>query len=81
MILRTVEASKVAVVALIAGLIVIPVPTAQAELVAKVDLSSQRMQVFVNGKKKYTWRVSTGKRGYTTPKGSFTPSLHFMKLE
>ena len=42
-------------------------------VVAKIDLSSQRMQVYVNGKRKYVWRVSTGKKGWRTPKGSFQP--------
>lgn len=44
-----------------------------APLVAKVDLSSQRMNVYVNGKKKYSWSVATGKRGWRTPTGSYTP--------
>ncbi len=44
-----------------------------ASLVAKVDLSSQRMHVFIDGKKKYSWPVSTGRRGWRTPTGRFTP--------
>lgn len=44
-----------------------------APLRATVDLSKQRMHVFVDGKKKYTWRVSTGKRGWATKPGSYTP--------
>lgn len=73
MIARTVTAAASAVLTLIVGLILVPSSSAQASLVAKVDLSAQRMYVFVDGKKKYTWRVSTGKPGYTTKKGSFTP--------
>lgn len=42
-------------------------------IVAKVDLSQQRMSVYVNGRKKYTWRVSTGKRGWETPPGVYRP--------
>lgn len=42
-------------------------------VLAKVDLSSQRMHVYVNGKKRYTWRVSTGKRGWETPAGAYRP--------
>jgi lipoprotein-anchoring transpeptidase ErfK/SrfK len=44
-----------------------------ANVVAQVDLSAQRMHVFVDGKKRYTWRVSTGKRGWETPPGAYRP--------
>jgi lipoprotein-anchoring transpeptidase ErfK/SrfK len=40
---------------------------------ATVDLSKQRMKVYVNGKQKFTWRVSTGKSGWQTKTGSYTP--------
>ena len=30
------------------------------------------MTVFVDGVQKYDWPVSTGKRGYSTPSGTFT---------
>ena len=44
-----------------------------ATLKATVDLSEQRMHVYVGGKKKYTWVVSTGKRGWRTKPGFYTP--------
>jgi lipoprotein-anchoring transpeptidase ErfK/SrfK len=44
-----------------------------APLVAKVDLSKQIMNVYVDGKRRYSWRVSTGKRGWRTPTGRFSP--------
>ena len=44
-----------------------------ATLKATVDLSQQRMYVFVDGKRKYTWTVSTGKRGWRTKTGFYTP--------
>ncbi len=44
-----------------------------AKVEAKIDLSAQRMTVYVDGKRAYTWKVSTGKPGYRTPKGSFRP--------
>ena len=44
-----------------------------ATLKATVDLSEQRMHVYVDGKKKYTWVVSTGKRGWRTKPGWYTP--------
>ena len=51
-----------------------------AALVAKVDLSSQRMNVYVNGKKKYSWSVATGKKGWRTPTGSFTPITTYRSI-
>ena len=44
-----------------------------ASIKATVDLSAQRMHVYIDGKKKYTWVVSTGKRGWRTKPGSYTP--------
>ena len=32
------------------------------------------MTVFFDGVEKYRWAVSTGKRGYSTPSGSYTPT-------
>ena len=50
-----------------------------AGLVAKIDISSQRMQVYKNGKLAYTWPVSTGRKGYGTPTGTYSPKgLHRM---
>ena len=40
---------------------------------AVIDLSEQRMRVFVNGKQKYKWAVSTGTKKWPTRTGSFTP--------
>ena len=43
-----------------------------ATVVARVDISSQRMKVYVNGSLRHTWRVSTGRGGYATPTGSYS---------
>lgn len=40
---------------------------------AKIDLSKQRMNVEVNGEVVHTWKISSGRRGYTTPTGSYYP--------
>jgi lipoprotein-anchoring transpeptidase ErfK/SrfK len=49
-------------------------PTAAfASVVAQINLSSQRMHVFVNGKPAYTWKVSTARSGYRTPTGTYKP--------
>lgn len=42
-------------------------------VVAKVDKAAQRMTVYVNGEKKYHWKVSTGLLRYNTPNGTHTP--------
>ncbi|MBD8892059.1 L,D-transpeptidase [Roseibium litorale] len=42
-----------------------------AAVQARVDLSSQTMQVRVNGVLKYSWPVSTARPGYRTPVGRF----------
>jgi lipoprotein-anchoring transpeptidase ErfK/SrfK len=44
-----------------------------ASVVAQIDLSSQRMHVYVNGKPAYTWKVSTARPGYRTPTGTYKP--------
>ena len=44
-----------------------------AGVVAQINLSSQRMHVFVNGKPAHTWKVSTARSGYRTPTGTYKP--------
>jgi lipoprotein-anchoring transpeptidase ErfK/SrfK len=44
---------------------------ARAEIVVKVDKSTQRMSVIVDGEHRYTWAVSTGV--YGTPSGTYRP--------
>lgn len=41
-------------------------------LVARVDLSDQRMYVYVDEKLVYTFPVSSGRKGYGTPTGQWT---------
>ena len=51
-------------------------PTAQranADVLVQVERSSQTMEVSVDGMQRYTWRVSTARRGYTTPAGTYHP--------
>jgi hypothetical protein len=44
---------------------------AEANVVIRIDKKIQRMTVSIDGVKKYSWPVSTGKAGYATPSGSF----------
>lgn len=50
-----------------------PVAAGAVTLTARIDLSSQTMVVTHRGKVKYRWKVSTGRRGYYTPTGSYSP--------
>jgi len=49
--------------------------SAGPRLVAKIDLSQQRMKVYTGGRLQYSWPVSTARRGYRTPIGSFSPKV------
>ena len=49
------------------------VSAAQATVAVHIDISSQTMSVSVNGWPYASWRVSTARRGYWTPRGSFRP--------
>ena len=61
-----------AVFAILAGLALTP---AHAGVVVRIDKSSQRMAVSVDGTMRYSWPVSTGRRGYGTPSGVFHPQM------
>jgi lipoprotein-anchoring transpeptidase ErfK/SrfK len=63
-----------ALLAILLGLVLSLPSVAQAEIVARINLSSQRMAVFVNGAPRYNWRVSTARPGYRTPTGTFKPT-------
>ena len=54
------------VVALLSAL-----PAAASTVTAKIDLSEQTMRVYVDGWPRYTWAVSTARRGYRTPTGTY----------
>jgi lipoprotein-anchoring transpeptidase ErfK/SrfK len=50
-----------------------------AALEARIDVSSQTMKVLRNGRVIHTWKVSTARKGYVTPRGSWRPTrLHRM---
>jgi lipoprotein-anchoring transpeptidase ErfK/SrfK len=40
-------------------------------LIARVNLSTQRMDVLVAGEARHNWAISSGRAGYATPRGSF----------
>ena len=46
-----------------------------SQILINIDKSRQEMTVLVDGVEKYTWPVSTGKPGYATPSGTYTPEF------
>jgi hypothetical protein len=56
---------------------------ASANILVNVDKNTQRMTVSVDGATRYVWPVSTGRAGYDTPNGTYTPfrmeADHFSK--
>ena len=51
----------------------------QSGVLAKIDLSAQRMSVYQNGRLKYTWKISTARRGYRTPLGNYRPTRMYKR--
>jgi len=64
----------VALLAAFSGLFFAGPAVAQAGVVARISLSAQRMEVYVDGAPRYNWPVSTARRGYRTPTGTFQPT-------
>jgi lipoprotein-anchoring transpeptidase ErfK/SrfK len=48
---------------------------ADAAIVVQIDRAAQRMAVIVDGAPRYDWRVSTARRGYITPPGTYHPEM------
>jgi lipoprotein-anchoring transpeptidase ErfK/SrfK len=64
---------KKTVWALAVSVILSAAPAMASTIVARVDLSEQRIHVYVNGAQRYVWPVSTARRGYVTPVGTYRP--------
>jgi lipoprotein-anchoring transpeptidase ErfK/SrfK len=64
---------KKSVWALAAAAFLCAAPAMASSIVARIDLSEQRMHVYVNGTQRYVWPVSTARSGYVTPVGSYRP--------
>jgi lipoprotein-anchoring transpeptidase ErfK/SrfK len=69
----------VTAIALAASLLGFGAMAQAASLVASIDVSSQTMTVSRYGQVIHRWRVSTARRGYITPRGTYRPTrLHRM---
>jgi lipoprotein-anchoring transpeptidase ErfK/SrfK len=58
---------------------ILPAQGVAASLVARIDVSSQTMTVSKSGRVIHQWRVSTARKGYVTPRGTYRPTrMHKM---
>lgn len=63
----------------LASALALPPPVAAADITARIDLSDQRMRVYRGGVEIHDWPVSTARRGYRTPVGSFRPGRMYRR--
>lgn len=72
---RPALAVAIAVVGFLAAIVSSPAVSlaAATRLLVVIDKSQQSMKVSVDGWRLYVWRVSTARRGYRTPNGTFRP--------
>jgi lipoprotein-anchoring transpeptidase ErfK/SrfK len=55
------------------------VPAYAGKITAKIDVSEQRMRVYQDGRLLYKWKVSTGRKGYYTPRGTYSPKRMYKR--
>jgi len=64
---------RLSLAAALAAFALVAAAPAHADLLIQIDKSAQQMTVSEDGNLLYTWPVSTGRAGYNTPNGAFTP--------
>ena len=74
--------NRLSVFMVVAGFVAaVTATTSRADVVARVDLSSQTMHVTVNGRTYARWKISSGRKGYRTPTGTWrakwTKRMHY----
>ncbi len=74
--------NRLSVFVVVAGFVAaVTATTSRADVVARVDLSSQTMHVTVNGRTYARWKISSGRKGYRTPTGTWrakwTKRMHY----
>src|SRR5215471_5128337 len=66
--------AKGGVLAILSGVMMVCMASpGKASILITVNKSVQQMSVSVDGVRRYTWPVSTGRSGYGTPSGSYSP--------
>jgi hypothetical protein len=63
---------RLGITVLLAAMLATAASAADAKVLITIDKSAQRMTVEVDGATRWTWPVSTGRRGFATPSGRFT---------
>lgn len=58
-------------VLLVIACLLVATPVVASDVAIVIDLSDQHMRVSVGGAPKYSFDVSTGRKGYNTPKGRY----------
>ena len=58
-------------IVLAAFALLLAAPIASADVLARISLAQQVMTVYVDGEAAYSWPVSTARKGYVTPRGSY----------
>lgn len=71
--MRSVFACVVLAITVIMTGFLSPIGDAEAGVTVRIDRGSQSMRVYINNSLQHVWSVSTGRRGYSTPRGSFRP--------
>jgi len=61
------------VIGMLVGVVHVSTAQAMGQIRAEIDLSEQRLYLFVDGRLTNRWPVSTARRGYRTPVGRFHP--------
>ena len=56
----------------LAAAFLLAIPPADAGILVHIDKSRQRMTIKVDGKVRHTFAVSTGRRGFGTPSGTYS---------
>ncbi len=69
----------VALIFVFLGCLVWGPKAAEASIEARINISTQHMEVIVDGIAQYDWQVSTARRGYVTPKGTYQPQAMYTK--
>lgn len=61
------------IVVAVVGVSLFLMGAARADLLVNISKSQQKLSVTVDGEEAFRWSVSTGRGGYTTPSGTYSP--------
>jgi len=70
---------RMLVIAVAAAAVAMPMAAQAATVTATIDLSDQRMYVWIGDQPMYAWPISTARKGYRTPVGSYRPTRMYRR--